>query len=120
MAIWRAIRCGSLARALFIAASCTATPAIACPTMTVEALADHLPDARRFAVERALLAPLLRLWGKHRGEALPASADSVAVFAATGQPLVLAYSSGTCLLGLLPTQRDELWRTLREQIGPIA
>lgn len=120
MAIRRAFWRDSLARALFIATSCTATSAIACPTMTVEALADRLPDARRFAVERALLAPLLSLWGKHRQEALPASPDSVAVFAATGQPLVLAFSSGTCLLGLLPTQRDELWRTLREQIGPIA
>lgn len=120
MAIWRAIWRGSLARALFIATGCTATPAIACPTMTVEALADRLPDARRFAVERALLEPLLRLWGKHRREALPVGADSVAVFAVTGQPLVLAFSNGSCLLGLLPAQRDELWRTLREQIGPIA
>jgi hypothetical protein len=120
MAIWRAVWRGFLARALFVAVSCTATPATACPTMTVEALANRLPDARRFAVESALLEPLLRLWGKHRREALPASLDKVEVFAATGHPLVLAFSSGSCLLGLLPTQRDELWRTLREQIGPIA
>lgn len=115
-ALWR----GALARALVAAASFHAAPALACPTMTVAELADRLPGATRFEAGGELLPSFLLIWRQHRADALPTPPEGVAVFAPAGGPLLLAYRRGDCLLGLVPASPDEVWRTLREQIGPIA
>lgn len=120
MASWRAVLRGAMTRALLVATSLITTPAVACTTMTVQELAGRLPSAARYEAGADLLPPFLLLWRRHRTDVLPARPDGVAVFAAAGEPLLLAYRSGDCLLGLLPTQPDEVWRALREQIGPIA
>lgn len=120
MASWCAARRRALRRALIVAVSLNGTPALGCAGMTVEELAARLPGSARFDAGTDLLSPFLLLWRQRREESLPASPDGVAVFAAAGQPLVLAYRSGACLLGLLPARPDDVWRALRDQIGPIA
>jgi hypothetical protein len=119
---WRAFWRGALARALLTATGLAATPAVAagCAAMTVRELAERLPGAARHEASAELLPPLLLVWRRHRGEALPARPSGVAVFAEPGHPLLLAFRDGDCLLGLLPALPDEVWRTLREQVGPIA
>lgn len=120
MSIWRAIWRGSLARALFVSVSCTSTPAAACGTMSVADLASRLPRTEQFDVDPSLLPAFMHLWRLHRRDALPGQPDGVVVFGGRGQPLISAFRRSDCLLGVLPTAPEELWRTLREQIGPIA
>ncbi len=121
MASWRAVRPRGIACASLIAASLIApAPAAACSAMTLQELEQHLPGASRYEAGSELLPSFLGLWRRHRSDALPAMPDGVAVFAAQGQPLLLAYRTGDCLLGLLPTLPEEVWRTLREQVGPVA
>jgi hypothetical protein len=114
--IWRA----ALARALFVATTLTATPAIACDGMAAGDLARRLPEARRHELEGSLVPPFVALWQELRGKALPAAPDGIEVFAAPGHPLLVAFRRGGCLLALLPIPPAELWRALRRHVGPIA
>lgn len=121
MASWRAVgRCEIPCAALIAALLTTTAPASACSAMTVQELARRFPDAARHEAAAELLPALLGLWRRRRGDDLPAVPDGVAVFVARGQPLLLAFRTGDCLLGILLTPPDEVWRTLREQVGPVA
>jgi hypothetical protein len=120
MLTWHAIWRGALARALFIATSLTATPAVACPRLGIEDLARQLPRADRFEFEAPQLRPFLALWQEHRGVALPERPDGVALFATKGQPLLIAFRRAGCLIAALPAQPAELWQAMRRHIGPIA
>lgn len=129
MRILRAIWRGSLARALFVATSCTATPAVAaaasaaaaCPSGSLADLARQLHGATRYQPGRELLPAFLSLLAAH-GEGGPtASPDGVAVFApGAARPLVIAFTRQGCLVGVLPARPADLWRAMREQVGPIA
>jgi len=114
--IWRA----ALARALFIATTLTATPAVACEGMAAGDLARRLPDAQRHELEGSVLPPLVALREELRGQALPTAPDGVAVFAVPGRPLLVAFRRDGCLLALLPIPPAELWRAMRRHVGPIA
>jgi hypothetical protein len=123
MPTWHAIWRGAFARACFIATSLTATPAVAataCPAVSVEDLARQLPEAGRYDFAPDMLRPFLVLWAQHRDVALPAPPDGVALFALEGSPLLIAFRRADCLVALLSARPDELWRALREQVGPIA
>jgi hypothetical protein len=109
-----------LARALFAATTLTVTPAVACEGMAAGDLARRLPDARRHELEGSLLPPLVAIWEELRGKALPAAPDGVAVYAAPGRPLLVAFRHDGCLLALLPIPPAELWRAMRRHVGPIA
>lgn len=110
----------ALARALFIATSFITTPAAACDLMPVQALADHLADAQRFAFGPGLLMPFMVLWYEHRRTDLPDVPDRAEVYARPGQPLLIAFEREGCLLAAIPVQPAELWRVLRAYVGPIA
>jgi hypothetical protein len=111
---------GALARALFVATTLTATPAVACEGMAAGDLARRLPEVRRHELEGSLVPPFVALGEELRGKALSAAPDGVAVFAAPGHPLLVAFRRGGCLLALLPIPPAELWRALRRHVGPIA
>jgi hypothetical protein len=112
--------CRALARALFLATSLTATPAGACPALSIEDFADRLPEAQRFELDAPMLPPFLALWRQHRAVDLPAIPDGVALFARKDRPFLVAFRHAGCLVGLLPAEPAELWRALLEHIGPIA
>lgn len=116
MRIWRR----ALPRALFIATSLTATPAVACPAMTIAELAARLPGSERFDFGPRELLPFLAMWGENSRDALPAPPDGVALFARDGRPILIAYGQAGCLLALLPTAPTDLWHALRRHVGPIA
>jgi hypothetical protein len=112
--------CRAFARALFIATSPTATPAAACPALSIEDLADRLPEAQRFELDAPMLPPFLALWRQHHAVDLPERPDGVALFARQDQPFLVAFRRAGCLVGLLPAEPAELWRALLQHIGPIA
>jgi hypothetical protein len=110
----------ALPRALFIATSLTATPAVACPALTLTDLEPRLPGSHRFDFGAGELRPFLVLWAERGGGTLPAAPDEVVLFARPGQPFLIAYGEAGCLLALLPTPPAELWRALRLHLGRIA
>lgn len=110
----------ALARALFVAVTCTATPTAACPSATVPDLARRLGGAARHELGPELLPALLAYWRQRRGDPLAARPDGVAVFAPPAGPLLIAFRRRECLLGLLPSPKGELGRFLRERVGPVA
>jgi hypothetical protein len=114
--VWR----GAFARALFVATTFTATPAVACEGMAAGDLARRLPDARRHELDGPMLPPLVALWEELRGRALPVAPDGASVFAVPGRPLLVAFRRDGCLLALLPIPPAELWRAMRRHVGPIA
>jgi hypothetical protein len=114
--IWRR----AFTRALFIATSLTATPATACPTLTVDELARQLPGVDRFDFGTELLPPFLALWLERSVDALPETPDGVTLFAPHGLPLLIAFGQAGCLMALLPTSPAALWQAMREHIGPVA
>ncbi len=116
LGLWRR----AFARALFIATSLTATPAIACPALSVDELARQLPEVDRFDFATALLSPFLALWLERSDDALPEAPDGVTLFAPRGRPLLIAFIHAGCLVALLRTPPAALWQAMREHIGPIA
>jgi hypothetical protein len=116
MRIWGRV----LPRALFIATSLTATPAVACPALTIADLAARLPSSQRFDFGPRELLPFLALWSENARDALPASPDGVALFARQGHPILIAYGRAGCVLALLPTPPADLWRSMRLHVGKVA
>lgn len=118
------IRCAMLrrasARALFIATSLTATPATACELMPAQTLSERLADAQRFTFGPGRLLPFLALWYQHQPADLPDVPDTAAVYAGRGEMLVITFERDGCVLAALPVPEAELWRALREHVGPIA
>lgn len=92
----------------------------ACESPPVEALVAGLPEAARHELAGEIVTSFVALWLAHRPAPLPGSPDRVVVFAVAGRPLLVAYASKGCVLGLLPVARDELWATLRRTVGPVA
>jgi hypothetical protein len=107
-------------RALFIATTLTATPAGACPSLTVGELADRLPGSQRYEFPGYALAPFLDLWAQGGGSALPASTDGVVLFIRRDRPILVAFRRTDCLVAVLPSRPADLWRALRRHLGEIA
>ena len=120
MPVWMYIWGRALPRALFIATSLTATPAVACPALTIAELAARLPGSDRFDFGPGELLPFMTLWGEQARDALPAPPDGVALFTRPGRPILIAYGQAGCLLALLPTPPADLWRALRLHVGRVA
>lgn len=110
----------ALPRALFVATTLTATPAGACPSLTVGELADRLPGSRRYEFSGHALAPFLDLWARDGGSALPATPDGVVLFVRPDRPILLAFRRTDCLMAVLPSRPADLWRAMRRRLGEIA
>jgi hypothetical protein len=114
--IWRR----ALPRALYVATSLTATPALGCPAIGIDELASKLPGADRFDFDATQLLPFLALWEQRSGRPLPAVPDGVALYARHDRFPLIAFRKADCLLALLPIPATALWAALRQYLGPIA
>ncbi|MFL5334936.1 MAG: hypothetical protein ACJ8H8_17520 [Geminicoccaceae bacterium] len=114
--IWRR----ALPRALYVATSLTATPALGCPAISIDELASKLPGADRFDFDAAQLLPFLALWDQRSSKPLPVPPDGVALFARHDQRPLIAFRQAGCLMALLPIPAAALWRALHQYLGPIA
>ena len=99
------------------AVAATASPG-ACRGVALKRFEQGLPaDTRRYAVGAHLASPFAELWDKARRPDLTAVPDAVTVYARGGQPLLIAYRTGHCVLAVVTLPRDRLWRVLREELG---
>jgi hypothetical protein len=89
-----------------------------CPGLSVTRLEQRFPKpVERFALEQAMLDPLVELWQSSRRPALPMRPESVTVYALPGKPLVIGFMSGDCVIALLTVERQRLWQWLRPRLG---
>jgi hypothetical protein len=89
-----------------------------CPGLSVARFEQRFPKlVERFALEQAMLDPLVELWQSGRRPALPMRPESVTVYALPGKPLVIGFMSGDCVIALLTVERQRLWQWLRPRLG---
>ena len=77
---WMRHWCRALPRALFIATTLTATPAGACPSLSIAQLAERLTGSERYEFAGRAMTPFLDLWTQHGESALPVPTDGVTLF----------------------------------------
>lgn len=116
-----------LAVTLFLAVALFSTRPAAEPTSDVDAVCAgvaialferRFPDhVRRYAFGPAMLGPFIELWRSEHRPDLPSSPEQVMIYAVSGQPLVIGYQKGDCIMALLSVERQRLWRWLRPRIG---
>jgi len=114
----RATSCLAFALVLALASPPRADEPASCEGPGLEALAQHLPKARRFVVAEELLPFLLRLWPVDPALADRLEPDGATIFARDGLPLLVALTRRGCVVGAFETERAALWRRLREALGP--
>ena len=106
---------------LFAAAPARSEPELGarlCPGLSAARLEQRFPKPmERFALEQAMLEPLVELWQSTRRPALPMRPESVTVYALPGKPLVIGFMSGDCVIALLTVERQRLWQWLRPRLG---
>jgi hypothetical protein len=89
-----------------------------CPGIAVALFEQRLPSrVRRYAFEHRLLKPFLELWQSGRRPALPARPERVMVYSMPGQPFLVGYQSGACVIASLSVDRERLWQWLGPRIG---
>jgi len=89
-----------------------------CPGIAVARFEEQLPSrVRRYAFEHSLLKPFIELWRSGRRPNLPASPERVMVYSVPGQPFLIGYQSGACVIASLAVERERLWQWLGPRIG---
>jgi hypothetical protein len=90
----------------------------ACPGIVQSAFEARFPHrVERYAFDREMLEPFLQLWhGGHRPD-LPLPLERVTVYALPGQPFLIGYQSGECVIAFLAIDRQRLLKVLRPRIG---
>jgi hypothetical protein len=89
-----------------------------CPNAPLEALAEQLPEARRFAVAGPLLGPLVALWPVAPQVAERLHPDAATLFAVNGRPVLVALTRDGCVVGAFQAEWAAVLRSLREELGP--
>jgi hypothetical protein len=90
----------------------------ACPGIDVAAFERRVPDqVHRYAFEHAMLEPFVQLWRSGQRPNLPLRPERVTVYALPGQPFLVGYQSGDCVIALLTVERERLLRLLRPELG---
>jgi hypothetical protein len=64
-----------------------------------------------------MLEPFLQLWQAGHRPDLPLPLERVTVYALPGQPFLIGYQSGQCVIAFLAIDRQRLLKVLRPQIG---
>jgi hypothetical protein len=89
-----------------------------CPGVAVTSFEQRLPDrAKRYAFEHAMLKPFVDLWQSGQRPALPVRPERVMVYSVPGQPFLIGYQNGACVIASLAVDRERLWQWLGPRIG---
>lgn len=90
----------------------------ACPGIALDLFERRFPEqVRRYAFDHAMLEPFVDLWRSGRRPALPIRPERVTVYALPGQPYLVGYQNGKCVIAFLAVERGRLWRWLRPHLG---
>ena len=101
-----------------VAATLEAPAHPACPGIARSAFEARFPhQVERYAFDHAMLEPFLQLWQAGRRPDLPLPLERVTVYALPGQPFLIGYQSGECVIAFLAVERQRLLKVLRPRIG---
>jgi hypothetical protein len=90
----------------------------ACPGIAVSLFEQRVPEQiHRYAFDRTMLEPFVQLWRAARRPDLPLRPDRVTVYALPGQPFLIGYERGDCVIAFLAVERQRLLQLLRPRIG---
>lgn len=90
----------------------------ACHGVAIALFERRFPGhVRRYAFGPAMVGPFIELWRAELRPDLPSSPEQVTIYAESGQPLVIGYQKGDCVMALLSVERQRLWQWLRPRIG---
>ena len=93
-------------------------PAQACPGIATSLFEQRFPEqVARYAFDHAMLEPFVELWHSGRRPDLPLPPERVTVYAVPGQPFLVGYQSGECMIAFLAVDRDRLLHLLRPRLG---
>lgn len=92
-------------------------PLPGCAAFSLAALAERLPEARRFSVDGAALPSFVALWPVDPGLAEAVRPDSATVFALPGRPLLVALTRAGCVVGAFTADQARLFHDLRARLG---
>ena len=100
------------------AAEPTADADSACHGVAITLFESRFPGpVRRYAFGPAMFGPFIELWRAELRPDLPSPPEQVTIYAESGQPLVIGYQKGDCVMALLSVERQRLWQWLRPRIG---
>jgi hypothetical protein len=95
-----------------------ATHSGVCPGIVQSLFDARFPhEVERYAIDRALLEPFLQLWQSGHRPDLPLPLERVTVYALPGQPFLVGYQSGDCVIAFLAIDRRRLLELLRLRLG---
>ena len=101
-----------------VAAAPEARAHSACPGIVQSAFEARFPhQIERYAFDREMLEPFLQLWQAGHRPDLPLPLERVTVYALPGQPFLIGYQSGECVIAFLAVDRQRLLKVLRPRIG---
>ena len=90
----------------------------ACPGIARSAFEARFPhQVERYAFDHGMLEPFLQLWQAGHRPDLPLPLERVTVYALPGQPFLIGYQSGECVIAFLAIERQRLLKVLRPRIG---
>lgn len=89
-----------------------------CPGIVRSLFEARFPfQVERYAFDHGMLEPFLQLWQAGHRPDLPLPLERVTVYALPGQPFLIGYQSGECVIAFLAIDRQRLLKVLRPQIG---
>jgi len=101
-----------------VAAAPEAPVHAACPGIVQSVFEARFPhQVKRYAFDHGMLEPFLQLWQAGHRPDLPLPLERVTVYALPGQPFLIGYQSGQCVIAFLAIDRQRLLKVLRPQIG---
>jgi len=90
----------------------------ACPGIEISLFEQRVPEQiHRYAFDRTMLEPFVQLWHATRRPDLPLRPEKVTVYALPGQPFLIGYQHGDCVMAFLAVERQRLLQLLRPRIG---
>ena len=90
----------------------------ACPGIAISLFEQRVPEEiHRYAFDRTMLEPFVQLWHAARRPDLPLRPERVTVYALPGQPFLIGYEHGDCVIAFLAVERQRLLQLLRPRIG---
>jgi len=113
-----ALALAALLRPIEVTAAPEALTPTGCPGIVLSLFEARFPHpVERYAFDRGMLEPFLQLWQAGQRPDLPLPLERVTVYALPGQPLLVGYQSGDCLIAFLAIDRQRLLNLLRPRIG---